>query len=167
MHADRHQFRFVEVEDTIPPPPRGVERAPHLGRVNGVLFCWRRSPWPGRPGVPLFTQTLIEHRRFLFQNRPASTPASALADPTSNRILHLGQRRGEPRDSLGILALFLDQILTLGPDADPAALGSVPANAHVARCILQSLLLPRCEVVLTHGGAGTVQARFRAHCGSH
>lgn len=49
-------------------------------------------------------------------------------------------------------------IVTVGEDRDPAELGPQPANVHVERYIPQSLLFPRCDVVLCHGGSGTVLA---------
>ena len=50
----------------------------------------------------------------------------------------------------------LNLIVTVGRDGDPARLGPLPANTRAARYIPQSLLLPRCDLVLTHGGSGTV-----------
>jgi UDP:flavonoid glycosyltransferase YjiC (YdhE family) len=52
----------------------------------------------------------------------------------------------------------LNLIITVGPLLDPATLGPLPANAHAERYIPQSLLFSRCDVVVTHGGAGTVLA---------
>lgn len=52
----------------------------------------------------------------------------------------------------------LNVILTVGRDQDPAALGDLPDNIRAARYIPQSLLFPRCQAVLTHGGSGTVMA---------
>lgn len=52
----------------------------------------------------------------------------------------------------------LNLILTVGRDQDPAQLGPQPPNVHVERYIPQSLLLPFCDVVLTHGGSGTMMA---------
>ena len=37
-------------------------------------------------------------------------------------------------------------------------LGSLPGNVHVSRVIPQSLLLPRCSAVVSHGGSGTLLA---------
>jgi len=37
-------------------------------------------------------------------------------------------------------------IITVGPLLDPAALGPLPANAHLERYIPQSLLFTRCDV---------------------
>ena len=52
----------------------------------------------------------------------------------------------------------LDLVITVGPDVDPASLGRQPANVHVERYLPQSLLFPRCSVVVSHGGYGTVLA---------
>jgi MGT family glycosyltransferase len=48
-------------------------------------------------------------------------------------------------------------ILTIGHDQDPDVLGEQPANVHIERYIPQSLLLPYCDLVITHGGSGTVK----------
>jgi UDP:flavonoid glycosyltransferase YjiC (YdhE family) len=49
-------------------------------------------------------------------------------------------------------------IVTVGRNRDPSDLGQQPPNEHVERYIPQSLLLPHCDLVLTHGGASTVLA---------
>lgn len=55
----------------------------------------------------------------------------------------------------------LSLVVTTGRDQDPAALGSHPPNVHIERYIPQSLLFPRCDVVVTHGGSGTMMAALR------
>ena len=50
----------------------------------------------------------------------------------------------------------VDVVVTLGADGDPAALGAQPDNVHVHRFIAQEELLPRCDAVISHGGAGTM-----------
>jgi UDP:flavonoid glycosyltransferase YjiC (YdhE family) len=50
----------------------------------------------------------------------------------------------------------VDVVVTLGADGDPAALGAQPENVHVHRFIPQAELLPRCDAVIAHGGAGTM-----------
>ena len=47
-------------------------------------------------------------------------------------------------------------VVTVGRDLDPASLGPQPANVHVHRFIPQSLLLPHCDVVVSHAGSGSV-----------
>lgn len=47
-------------------------------------------------------------------------------------------------------------IVTVGLDNDPKELGSVGSNVRVERYIPQSEVLPRCSVVVHHGGSGTM-----------
>jgi UDP:flavonoid glycosyltransferase YjiC (YdhE family) len=49
----------------------------------------------------------------------------------------------------------IDIVVTVGSDGDPAALAPFPANTRVERFIPQAELLPRCDAVVHHGGAGT------------
>lgn len=49
-------------------------------------------------------------------------------------------------------------IMTTGRDRDPAAFGPQPPNVHLERYVPQSLLFPYCDLVVTHGGTGTVMA---------
>jgi len=49
-------------------------------------------------------------------------------------------------------------IMTVGRDHDPAAFRPAPPNVHIERYIPQSLLFPRCDLVVTHGGYNTVLA---------
>ena len=46
-------------------------------------------------------------------------------------------------------------VVTVGQRNDPAVLGPQPDNVVVRRYIPQAELLPHCQAVVTHGGAGT------------
>ncbi|GAC1329190.1 MAG: glycosyltransferase [Candidatus Dormibacteria bacterium] len=46
-------------------------------------------------------------------------------------------------------------VITTGPRVAPGALGELPANCHVAQYIAQDAILPRCDLVVSHAGAGT------------
>lgn len=46
-------------------------------------------------------------------------------------------------------------VVTIGRENDPATLGPQPDNVLVHRYIPQGVLLPRCDAVVSHGGAGT------------
>ena len=59
---------------------------------------------------------------------------------------------------VGIRDEPVNVIVTVGPDGDPAQLGPQPPNVRVERYVPQSLLLPRCDVVVAHGGSGTTLA---------
>ena len=47
-------------------------------------------------------------------------------------------------------------VVTVGRDLDPGVLGPQPANVHVRRFIPQSLVLPHCDLVVSHAGSGSV-----------
>lgn len=49
-------------------------------------------------------------------------------------------------------------IVTVGPSREPNDLGPQPPNVRIERYLPQSLLLPRCDVVVAHGGSGTMLA---------
>ncbi len=47
-------------------------------------------------------------------------------------------------------------VVTVGRELEPQALGPQPANVRVERYVPQSLLLPHCELVVSHAGSGSV-----------
>lgn len=49
-------------------------------------------------------------------------------------------------------------VVTVGHANDPASFGPQPGNVHLERYIPVSLLLPHCDVVVGHGGAGSTLA---------
>lgn len=50
----------------------------------------------------------------------------------------------------------INLILTVGRNMDPDSFGPQPAHVHIESYIPQSLLLPHCDLVINHGGSGTV-----------
>ena len=52
----------------------------------------------------------------------------------------------------------IEIVLTVGRDRDPAEFGPQPGNVHIERYIPQDLLLPHCDLVITHAGFSTVAA---------
>jgi UDP:flavonoid glycosyltransferase YjiC (YdhE family) len=56
----------------------------------------------------------------------------------------------------GLRDLPVTVVVTVGRDLDPAELGSQPANVRMERYIPQSVLLPHCSLVVSHGGSGSV-----------
>jgi UDP:flavonoid glycosyltransferase YjiC (YdhE family) len=49
-------------------------------------------------------------------------------------------------------------VVTVGFNSDPAALGPQPDNVRIERYIPQTRLLPRCRLVVSHAGSGTLFA---------
>ena len=58
----------------------------------------------------------------------------------------------------GLARLDVDVLVTVGPAADPAALGAIPPNVRVERYVPQTAVLPHCSVVVSHAGSGTFLA---------
>ena len=49
-------------------------------------------------------------------------------------------------------------LATVGPHGDPDVLGPQPAHVRVERYVPQTLVLPHCDLVVSHGGSGTALA---------
>ncbi len=58
----------------------------------------------------------------------------------------------------GLRKLPVEVVVTIGRDIDPAEFGLQPEHVHVEQWVPQSLLLPRTDLVVNHGGSGTVIA---------
>jgi UDP:flavonoid glycosyltransferase YjiC (YdhE family) len=56
----------------------------------------------------------------------------------------------------GLRDLDADVIVTVGREIDPAELGPQPANVRIERFIPQAAVLPHLDLVVSHGGSGTV-----------
>jgi UDP:flavonoid glycosyltransferase YjiC (YdhE family) len=56
----------------------------------------------------------------------------------------------------GLSQLPVSVVVTVGRELDPHVLGPQPANVRVERYIPQSVLLPHCELVVSHAGSGSV-----------
>jgi UDP:flavonoid glycosyltransferase YjiC (YdhE family) len=63
-------------------------------------------------------------------------------------------------DALSILPVRV--LVTVGRDRDPADLGPVPPNVHVARWVPQADVMPHAAAMVCHGGSGTVNAGLAA-----
>ncbi|WP_225753948.1 glycosyltransferase [Actinotalea sp. Marseille-Q4924] len=55
-----------------------------------------------------------------------------------------------------ISSLDVDLLVVVGPEGDPAALGAVPANVQVERFVDQAGVLARVDLLVHHGGTGSV-----------
>ncbi len=58
----------------------------------------------------------------------------------------------------GLGDMAIDVVVSVGAETDPARLGPVPANVLVVQWVSLAALLPNCDAVLCHGGAGTTLA---------
>ena len=101
-------------------------------------------------------------RSVAYNEAGAEVPAWLTATPTRPRVyLTLGTVSFGAVEVLGraiaeIAALAVDMLVTVGPEGDPASLGEVPDNVHVERFVAQSAVLPLIDLIVHHGGTGTV-----------
>src|SRR5262249_55443283 len=56
----------------------------------------------------------------------------------------------------GLRELPADVIVTVGRELDPDVLGSQPSNVQIRQYVPQSVLLPHCDLCVSHGGSGSV-----------
>ena len=61
-----------------------------------------------------------------------------------------------------IAPLGVDVLVTVGPEGEPAALGDVPDTVHVERFVAQSAVLQLVDLIVHHGGTGTVMGALEA-----
>ena len=89
------------------------------------------------------------------------TPSWLATLPNRPTIYATGGTTGDPTaliEATIAAARDLDAnlVATVGRRRDPAQFGPQPGNVHLARYISQTLLLPRCAVVVNHGGFSSV-----------
>jgi UDP:flavonoid glycosyltransferase YjiC (YdhE family) len=56
----------------------------------------------------------------------------------------------------GLVDLDVDVVVTVGRQIDPAELGPQPERIRVERYLPHSAVLPHCDLVVSHGGSGSV-----------
>lgn len=61
-----------------------------------------------------------------------------------------------PRVLAGLRELPVNLVVTVGRHIDPAEFGPQPAHVRIERFVPQAELLPRCDLVVSHGGSGSV-----------
>ena len=120
-----------------------------------------------------------------FRDPARPLPATALAirpavlEPTAASAAGVPAWLGEPGDRLtvyvtlgtifnmesgdlfarlldGLAGLPVDVIATVGRQLDPSSFDPVPVNVRIERFIPQALVLPTCDLVVSHGGSGSV-----------
>jgi UDP:flavonoid glycosyltransferase YjiC (YdhE family) len=145
----------VRAEQGLPPDP-------DLAMLSHYLVL---SPFPPSFRDPAFPLPATAHSfRALeaVQDDPAPPPWLAPGDGLPVVYFTLGtvfnMESGDlfQRVLAGLRDLPIHLIVTVGRDMDPAEFGLQPANVHMERYIPQALILPRCDLVVSHGGSGSV-----------
>jgi len=152
----------VRAEHGLPPDP-GLDVLHRHLRLVPVPPSFRD------PGHPLpATAVSVQPEVFSTPDQPVDDEASAALAWLARRegrhtvYVTLGtvfhQESGDlfPRVLAGLGDSGVDVVVTVGREIDPTELGPGADRVHVARYLPQALLLPHCDVVVSHGGSGTV-----------
>ncbi|SFX60631.1 hypothetical protein OH786_01235 [Streptomyces atratus] len=129
----------------LPPDPRlaVLDRHPVL------------SPFPPNfrdPRFPLPAHT--------FSFRPTAAGPADTAPRTPTVYFTLGTVDNTTdlfsRVLTGLRELPVNVVVTVGERVDPANLGPLPDHVRVEQFVPQELLLPQCDLVVSHGGSGSL-----------
>jgi hypothetical protein len=170
----------------IPAAPFAILLASSFyGSLHAATVGYQRSMWlqQGRmppagnellaavlinPAPPTLRQASAGETRTIaispvaYNEASAEVPAWLTATRTRPRVyLTLGTVSFGAVDVLSravaeIAAFDVDVLVTVGPEGEPAALGEVPDNVYVERFVAQSAVLPLVDLIVHHGGTGTV-----------
>lgn len=136
--------------------------------VAGDGAALRLDIWPPSMGVHRDSRDVPSRALRPVPAAPPGAPSAWLDDANLDRgpVVHatLGTSATSADQSVlatviaGLRDLPLTLVVTVGPAHDPAELGPQPDNVRVERYIPHAVLLPRCSLVVSHGGAGTTLA---------
>lgn len=133
----------------------GLPPDPHLNMLDRRLVL---SPFPPSfrdPHFPLPAST------FSFRQQEAtSTTVTTSQSPTVYFTLgtEFNMESGDlfSRVLGGLRELPVQVVMTVGRHIDPAEFGPQPDHVRIERFVPQTQLLPQCDLVISHGGSGSV-----------
>jgi UDP:flavonoid glycosyltransferase YjiC (YdhE family) len=125
--------------DIYPPElqPQNADHVPHRQRMRPIVEdggVGTGSP-PSLPQAPSDAPLVYVTMGTVFNNPQTLKLVTAAAGELHVRVL-----------------------VTVGPKADTTMLGTTPARVRIERYVPQTLVLPHCNLVVSHGGSGTMLA---------
>jgi len=153
-HVVAEPLNALRAEHGLPPDP-------DLAMLSRYLVL---SPFPPSYRDPAFPLPATAHTfRQLTPTEPVATPSwfKQLTDAptvyfTLGTVFNLESGDLFARVLAGLRELPVNVIATVGQEIDPEEFGPQPANVHIERYIPQSLVLPHCDLIVSHGGSGSV-----------
>lgn len=134
----------------------GLAPDPTLGRLTSGTTLSDAPPSFRSPEAPLVVQAL--HYR-------STAPARARRDSDRRSVYAtlgtiFNKTSGDLLERLvaGLAELDADVVLTVGREIDPADVGPVPQHVRVERFVPQDEVLGRADLVVSHGGSGSLVA---------
>ena len=130
----------------------GLAPDPDLAMLDGDLVL---SPFP-----PSFRDPTHPLPANAFSFRPHDDIARHAASTPATVYFTFGTVPYDPevfqRVLSGLAGLPVNVVATVGQHADPGSFGPQPDHVRLERFIPQELLLPRCDLVVSHAGSGSV-----------
>ena len=140
----------------------GLPADPGLAMLGRYLVL---SPFPPSYRDPAFAlpATANAIRPAVLGSAPTAEPPWSFAWPgapvvyfTLGTVFNMESGDLFSRVLAGLRALPINVVATVGRHIDPAEFGTQPANVRIERYIPQALVLPHCQLVVSHGGSGSV-----------
>ena len=141
----------------------GLAADPGLAMLDRYLVLspfpasFRDQAFPPSPNMHLFRSVSAEDSAdSIAADWPGALPDGPVVYLTLGTIFNLESGDLFERALAGLRELPGSVLVTVGRELDPQILGPQPPNVLVRRYIPQSLILPRCDLVVSHGGSGSV-----------
>lgn len=141
----------------------GLPPDPDLAMLSRYLVL---SPFPPSYRDPAFPLPATAHalRPLALEPTKVETVPPWLARPhgaptvyvTLGTVFNMESGNLFARVLAGLRDLPINLVVTVGRHIDPEEFGPQPDNVQIERYIAQSLILPYCSVVVSHGGSGSV-----------
>jgi UDP:flavonoid glycosyltransferase YjiC (YdhE family) len=144
----------------------GLPPDPELARWHRYAFLATRPQALRDPADPM-PATTSPIRPVAADESVAATP-DWVSRPESRRVcvtmgtMPLAADAVMPWVADAFRGLDAEVVVTLGPSANPAILGTPPANVRLVSYVPMSRLLPTCAAVVFHAGSGTMLAALSA-----
>ena len=134
----------------------GLAPDPDLDRLTSGLVLSDAAPSFRSPDAPLRVQPV--HYRSATVPDPRRRPDRPRVYVTLGTIFNKGSGDLFERLLAGLRGLEADVLLTIGRELDPADLGPQPPHVRVERFVPQTDVLPDTDLVVSHGGSGSLLA---------
>lgn len=141
----------------------GLPPDPDLAMLSRYLVL---SPFPPSYRNPAFPLPATAHSLcpLTLDPAPSATPPSWIKPMDSaptvyftlGTVFNMESSDLFARVLTGLRDLPINVIATVGHEIDPEEFGPQLANFHIERYIPQSVILPHCDAVVSHGGSGSV-----------
>ena len=148
------------LEDSVAPVWEREGLSVSAAGISGNLFL---HPFPAALDTPRADGPSAPMRPLSFDGAPSAPPPgwiSTFGAEQPGVYVTFGTEVGARAPWTAILDaladLDVDVLATVGGRLDPASLGPLSANIRVERYVPQSLILDRAQIVISHGGAGTL-----------